>query len=611
MSLFEQIKKQTDDDGDDLIDLKQKDDEFVDELANELKKLSCSSTEERIYPSFIANNLDETETVDENGRYLFANADKSRIILDPRMVPIPPQGRIWLKAKREDLQRDVIESLINDPMIPGTLVIFTPALLMMMSGDPPLHVLISLLHEKKKTLDEMNSIEKRGNEKEKPILNFGYQKLGRLEADILSTCFQIRNVKNAKKVWPARITAAKAAAEYRSIIQMLIENNGFYPKHTLEGMSVRTVIEDADVRLTEELDDLLKDKNLRTTIRPYMSQIINTLNLRSIDDPDLYGGTAKFGPKLLAEVQHCMADYTINLLRALERWILRVAAPHWLVQKIGREDYETHVMPYFFTDYTMYPHQPRPEDRNNEAQREMIREIESNLVENTKIRMELIPEFWCASPRFLSPAIDLDNYEFNTPTAPASSNTVEDDPEPKKIRKVRRTNAPQSLKSLHLPMPLMNFETTARHLYAIVNHIVSETAAGSLNAGKSRSFWGNTVLPFKSARIPYKSISGEILPEMLTGPLISWVNLVDSSKPVEKYRLPRFKQMPRLYFTTKVATSGAFSSNEKLAHFVAYVRHKSGIDDFCPSRALVDFCESGDKTEVSRVLAALSFALGF
>lgn len=605
-SLYEQIPDEAN--SQEALKAKQEEDDFVDKLAEKLQRLSCSDTERVTHPSFVRSRKDADGIVNETEDCLYADSDASEILLDTRMVPIPSRGRAWMNAKSRNLQDDVMADVLSDPLLSPSLVIYTPALLMMLSGMPPKHKLMTLMNEQKVTLSELDELDKRDDAEAVTLRNFGHQKLGKLEADILAESLRVHALQGTSRLWPQRITAQRAAIEYHVLIRTLIENNGFYAKHTMEGMEVRTVIEDSNLRLTDELNGLLRDSNLRKVVGPYMTQLYETLNLRSLDDPELYGGEMEFGPKLLAEVQHCMVDYTLNLLRALERWILRVTAPHGLVVKIGRDAYEERVLPYFFTAYNLFPHQPRPEERGCPLQGALLREIGANIQGALEARIEAMPGTWDASPRFLAPAIELDN----TTLEEEEAGDVQDDAfSGRKIRRVRRRNAARSLVALHLPMQTMNFEVTARHLYAIVNHLTQEIGASGLNESKTRSFWGNVVLPFKVARVPYRSVPGEILPEMLTGPLGSWVNLCDSSQGVREHRMPMFRQMPRLYFATKVASNEIVSSNEKLAHLIEGIRFKTEEQNFTPSVALATLCSSGDRVKFETALAAFSLAMGF
>lgn len=606
MSLYGQIPDKAN--SHEALKAKQEEDDFVDKLAEKLQGLSCSDTEQVTHPSFVRIHKDADGIVNDLGACLYADSDASEILLDARMVPIPSQGRAWMNAERKVLQDEVMADVLADPLLPPSLVIYTPAVLMMLTGMPPKHRLAALLNEQRETLDDLDALDKWDDAEAVTLRNFGHQKMGRLEADILAESLRVHVLQGTSKLWPKCITAQRAATEYHVFIRTLIENNGFYAKHTMEGMEVRTVIEDSNTRLTEELNGLLRDSNLRKVVGPYMTQLCETLNLRSLDDPELYGGEVAFGPGLLAEVQHCMVDYTLNLLRALERWILRVTAPHGLVAKIGRDVYEERVMPYFFTAYNLFPHQPQPEERNCPLQASLLQEIGNNILGALETRLEAMPGTWDAGPRFLAPAIELDN---TTLEEEKDREVYDDAPAGRNIRRKRRRNTVLSLVALYLPMQTMNFETTARYLYAAANHLTQEIGAAGLNESKARSFWGNVAMSFKVARVPYKSVSGEIMPEMLTGPLGSWVSLCGRSQGVREHRMPMFRQIPRLYFATKTATDGSVSTGEKLAHLIEHIRFKTGEQDFAPSPALVSLCNSGDRQKLDLALAVVSITMGF
>lgn len=587
---------------------KQEGDAYVDELVEKLQELSCSDTERRVYPSFVVTYEDEDGNIDETGLCLYADNDKSEVLLDRRMVPIPSQGRAWMNAESQNLREHVTADIVSDPLLSPSLVVYTPALLMMMTGAPPKNVLAAFKNMQQKILDELDILDKRDDPEAAVLRNFGQQRLGKIEADILAESLRLHTLQSTTRLWPKCITAEQAAIEYHVLIRTLIENNGFYSKHTMDGMEVRTVIEDSNGRMTEELNGLLRDKTLRKVVGPYISQLNETLHLRSIDDPELYKGEQPFGPDLLAEVQHCMVDYTVNVLRTLERWILRVTAPVGIVKKIGREQYETRVMSYFFTEYRLYPHQPRPDEDGCPLQGTLLRKIEGSIRSATNARLSSIPGVWDASPRFLAPAIEMDNRIREEQNSEEAS---DDSPHGgRKIRRVRRKNLSASFRALHLPMPSMGFEDTARHLYAIANYLVQNTGAAGLNASMARSFWGNVFLPFKTARVPYQRTPGEILPEILSGPLGSWVSLRDKSKGVAEHCMPKFRQISRLYFATKIASSETASTAEKLAHFVEHVKYKTGKNDFYPSDDLVALCNSGDREKFDIAMAAFSLAMG-
>jgi len=584
MSLFEQIEKREEEGrASRPEDDAREEDLFVDALAEKLAGLSCSGTEQRVYPSFVRKR----EGVPEDGSCLYADNNESEILLDRHMVPIPSRGRVWMNAMREELQADVMAGVLSDPLLSFSLVIYTPALLMLMTGAPPKHNLVALGYKQKCTLDELDELDARTDARAAALRNFGQQRLGHLEADMLAEALRFQRLRDTCKAWPRCITASDAAIEYHTLIRTLIENNGFYARHTLEGMTVRKVIEDANDQLAHELRMLLGDKQLRDVVSPFVRQLQRTMNLRSLDDPlEKYEGTMPFGPALLAEVQHSMVDYTLNLLRALERWILRVAAPHALVSRIKRDAYEQRVMPYFFTEFQIFPRQPRPGADDHPEQARLLREIETGLDRTLECRLAALPGVWDASPRFLAPAVALDN-------APRQGG-----------------RAQLTTQERHLPMPTMNFEQTARQLYAIANHLVLETDAKPLDALSSRLFWGNPALPFATVCAPRATIAGEMAVECHGGRLVEWVDLRTGAPVAWEHARRHFRQVPKLYIQAKIAQDPAASLSEKFRYLTAVVRHREGSEVPAGSDKLSRMIEGGRREEVELALRAFSLAHG-
>lgn len=280
---------------------KEKDERYLKEAIEELKKGAP------VIGSKPWNNC--IESVSE--KFIRGNIDRNMLPLSSKMVPLPTHSMSDSENREfEKMAMDDSIKISTAPMIAHSLYMFTPSLLVLMSANPSLAALDDIYSS---CLEVARRWKESTDERER---TFHVQNLIELQDIYELEKQRIMSEMRSERIWSIRTNAVEIIAHYRRIMNIIRSTNGFAGIDQDYATEMSALIHKCDRFMTKELQQLTKDTKFLTILDPLIGQIKETGNIYDLSKVN----ATKF--------QNQTINYTVEFVRIMERWILRVCTPH-------------------------------------------------------------------------------------------------------------------------------------------------------------------------------------------------------------------------------------------------------------------------------------------